>query len=89
MKLQLLLMSALLLLVPGAALAAPLPDPLPHDCSGVVDVSCTDTCEPCQFPDQCQGVPYRHCLVWVLYLDISLPADDGPVFCQDSPYYHG
>jgi hypothetical protein len=67
--------AALLLALP-AFVGAASADPLNHACSGAVDVHCDDDTE-------------GSCLVWVLYLDIALPADDGPVFCQDNPYARG
>lgn len=72
MNARLLVFAAALLVLPFFAGTAAA-DPLAHDCQGAVDVHCHDR-------------THGSCAVWVFYLDIVLPDDNGPVFCQESPY---
>lgn len=63
--------------------------PLPGGaCDGIVDFACTDHYAECDVQGlSCEEVPYRECLVWYVYLDLTGAPEYGSIVCQDDPYY--
>jgi len=81
------LAAVLALAHPGAA--APDGPALPGgECGGLVDVDCDDYADICT-PDftSCEHTFVRHCLVWYVYLGMTMPDLEAFGVCEDDPYY--
>ncbi len=83
------LLLAAIALTPSALAGLPPIPALGGECDGVVDVNCDDTYDPCVWGDGCDPVAYRHCLVWLTYLDITWWEGWPPEICEDDPHYPG